>query len=118
MPRRRTVGRCNIFFSAGSDPRSDLPLALLTAFSARSALEAARCRWERMFHFYMYRCDEFLGHYHGRFQMTKAKSGATVRSNTPAAQHNEVLCKVLCHNLRCLVQSTMSWGRAEALKAS
>ncbi len=31
--------------------------------------------------------------------MIKAKFGARVRSKTPVAQVNEVLYKVLCHNL-------------------
>jgi hypothetical protein len=28
-----------------------------------------------------------------------------VRSRTERAQFNEVLCKVLCHNICCLIQS-------------
>jgi hypothetical protein len=39
--------------------------------------------------------------------MIKAKFGGFVRSKTPTAQVNEVLCKVLCHNLCCLVQAAM-----------
>jgi hypothetical protein len=34
--------------------------------------------------------------------MIKAKFGSAVRSKTPTAQMNEVLCKVICHNL-CVV---------------
>ena len=33
------------------------------------------------------------------------KSGDRLRSKTPTAQINEVLCKVLAHNLCCLIQS-------------
>jgi hypothetical protein len=37
--------------------------------------------------------------------MIKAKFGEVVRAKTPVAQVNEVLCKVLCHNLCCLIRS-------------
>lgn len=37
--------------------------------------------------------------------MVKAKFGARVRFKTTAAQLNEVLYKLLCHNLCCLVES-------------
>jgi transposase len=81
--------------------------------------------WAKMYHFYMYRREEFLGFYHKRsnvettFSMIKAKFGAFVRSKTPAAQMNEVLCKVLAHNLCCLVQSMYELGiEPEFWKAS
>jgi transposase len=67
--------------------------------------------WERAFHLYSYRRQEFLAHYHQRsnvetaFAMIKAKFGARIRSKSRVAQVNEILCKVLCHNLCCLVQS-------------
>lgn len=35
----------------------------------------------------------------------KAKFGSSVRSKTATAQRNEILCKVLAHNLCCLVQA-------------
>ena len=37
--------------------------------------------------------------------MIKSKFGDSLRSKTETAQINEALCKVLCHNLRCLIQS-------------
>ena len=37
--------------------------------------------------------------------MIKAKFGSFVRAKTPIAQVNEVLCKVLCHNICVLIQS-------------
>lgn len=61
--------------------------------------------WSKTFHLFMYRRDEFLTHYHKRsnvettFSMIKAKFGSRIRSKTRVAQVNEVLCKVLCHNL-------------------
>jgi transposase len=72
--------------------------------------------WARMFHFFSYNRDEFMQHYHKRsnvettFSMIKAKFGTRIRSKTPVAQVNELLCKVLCHNLCCLVQAIYELG--------
>lgn len=67
--------------------------------------------WSRIFHFYNFKREEFLTHYHKRsnvettFSMIKAKFGERLRCKTTAAQINEVLCKVLAHNLCVLIQS-------------
>jgi hypothetical protein len=37
--------------------------------------------------------------------MIKSKFNDAVRSKLERAQINEVLCKVLCHNICCLIQS-------------
>ena len=72
--------------------------------------------WKRMYHFYKFNELEFKAHYHKRsnvetvFSMIKAKFGERLRSKTHTAQINEVLCKVLCHNLCCLVQSMYELG--------
>lgn len=42
--------------------------------------------------------------------MIKAKFGGFVRSKQPTAQVNEVLCKVLAHNICCLIQSNAELG--------
>lgn len=67
--------------------------------------------WRRLYHLFHYKADEFAKHYHRRsnvetvFSMVKRKFGASVRSKTTVAQTNEVLAKILCHNLAVLVQS-------------
>jgi transposase len=72
--------------------------------------------WKRMYHFYQYNQAEFMRHYHKRsnvettFSMIKGKFGERLRSKTETAQKNEVLCKILCHNLCCLVQSMYELG--------
>ena len=42
--------------------------------------------------------------------MIKSKFGGAVRSKLPTAQVNEVLCKVLCHNLTCIVHAITEFG--------
>lgn len=65
--------------------------------------------WRRMYHLFQYHRDEFLEHYHKRsnsetvFHMVKAKFGDAVRSKKRTAQINEVLLKILCHNLCVLI---------------
>ena len=44
------------------------------------------------------------------FMMIKAKFGDSLRSQTERAQINEALCKVLCHNICCLIQSMYELG--------
>ena len=65
--------------------------------------------FEKMFHYFSFRRDEFLAHYHKRsnvestFAMLKAKFGDAVRSKTDVAMKNEVLAKMVCHNIVCVV---------------
>jgi transposase len=72
--------------------------------------------YEKMFHYYSLRRDEFLSHYHKRsnvettFSMVKAKFGDSLRSKTDTAMTNEALAKVLCHNLCCVIQSMYELG--------
>jgi len=72
--------------------------------------------WQRMWHFYNFNREQFLAHYHKRsnvettFSMIKAKFGGAVRAKTTTAQVNEVLCKVLCHNICVLIQSIYELG--------
>ena len=67
--------------------------------------------WKRMYHFYKFNEAEFKQHYHKRsnvetvFSMIKAKFGERLRGKSETSQINEALCKVLCHNLCCLIQS-------------
>lgn len=72
--------------------------------------------WNRMFHFYSYNQERFMQNYHKRsnvettFHMIKSKFGDSLRSKTKTAQINEALCKVLCHNICCLIQSMFELG--------
>ena len=82
-----------------------------------NANDKGKCAiWNKMYHYYQFKREEFMMHYHKRsnvestFSMIKAKFGGFVRSKLPVAQMNEVLCKILCHNLCCLIQSTYELG--------
>ena len=72
--------------------------------------------WKNMYHFFAYNTDRFMAHYHKRsnvettFSMIKAKFGDALRSKTERAQINEALCKVLCHNICCLIQTMYELG--------
>ena len=72
--------------------------------------------WESAYHFYQLHRAEFLGFYHKRsnvettFSMIKAKFGAAVRAKTAVSQINEVLVKILCHNIVVLIQSMFELG--------
>jgi transposase len=69
-----------------------------------------------MFHFFSLNREEFVAHYHKRsnveatFSAIKRKFGDAIRSKTPVAQVNEVLLKVLCHNIVCLVHAIHELG--------
>jgi transposase len=64
----------------------------------------------------MFNQEEFLQHYHKRskaetvFHMIKSKFGDSVRSKTQTAQINEVLLKVLCHNICVIIQEIFELG--------
>src|SRR5438067_9531997 len=66
--------------------------------------------------YYHFRREEFLKHYHQRsnaestWSMLKAKFRDCVRSKTDVAMKNEVLCKILCHNICCLIMSQCELG--------
>lgn len=74
--------------------------------------------FEKMFHYFSYKRDEYLSHYHKRsnvestFSMIKRKFGGEVRSKTDAAMVNEVYCKLIAHNLCVLAQEEQELGIA------
>jgi transposase len=65
--------------------------------------------WVRMFHMFAYQRDTFLNRYHQRsnvettFSMIKSKFGDSLRSKSDTGQINEVLCKVIAHNICVLI---------------
>jgi transposase len=72
--------------------------------------------FEKMFHYFQFRREDFMNHYHRRsniestFSAIKRKFGDSVRSKCDYAMTNEVLCKLLAHNLCCLIQEQCELG--------
>ena len=97
------------FFSPTVGP--PIPVPFMTTATARLG-----GTYGKMFHLYNLNRDDYLAHYHKRsnvestFSMIKAKFGDSVRSKMDVAMMNEALCKVLCHNLCCLILSTHELG--------
>jgi transposase len=72
--------------------------------------------WRRMFFYFAMNREDFLSHYHRRsnvesaFSMIKRKFGDSVRAKTDTAMKNEVLAKILCHNLCCCISAWYELG--------
>ena len=72
--------------------------------------------WSKAFHYFNFKREEFLKRYHQRsnvestFSMLKAKFGDSVRSKTDTAMKNEVLAKIVCHNIVVLISAMYELG--------
>ena len=72
--------------------------------------------WKKMYHYFMLNNEEFMQHYHKRsnaettVHMIKSKFGDSVRSKLWIAQVNEVLCKIICHNICVVIQEMHELG--------
>lgn len=86
------------------------------AFKANSKPTKKDSVWNKLYHFFSMHQDKYLENYHRRsnvestFSMVKAKFGGMLRSKTKTAQINEALCKVLAHNICCLIQAMFELG--------
>jgi transposase len=80
-------------------------------FKVNSVPGLAGSVWEKMYHFYAMNREDYMAKYHKRsnvesvFSMVKAKFGDSVMARGETAMKNEVLCKLLCHNICCLIMS-------------
>jgi transposase len=72
--------------------------------------------WTKMFHYFQLHSEEFLAHYHMRsnieatFSMIKRKFGDRLSSRTDTAMKNEVICKVICHNIVVVIHTMYELG--------
>ena len=72
--------------------------------------------WKKMYHYFMFQREEFLRHYNKRsnvettFHMIKSKFGTQIRSKTKTAEINELLCKILAHNICVIIQEMHELG--------
>ena len=66
-------------------------------------------RWRRLFAYFTLNEESWRTHYHRRsnvettFSMIKGKFGDSVRARSETGQVNEILLKVLCHNVVVLI---------------
>jgi len=96
-------------FKSNSAPEWEL--SGMRGHDKKAKWERKSALWRRMYYYYEYNQAWFMQQYHKRsnvesnFSMIKAKFGDGLRSRTKTAQVNEALCKVLCHNLCCVIQS-------------
>ncbi|MDO8647060.1 MAG: transposase [Candidatus Diapherotrites archaeon] len=72
--------------------------------------------WKKMFHYFQFNKEEFGQFYHKRsnietsFYSLKAKFNDCLKSRKPIAQKNELLLKVLCYNIVCLIHEVNELG--------
>ncbi|HMS40249.1 MAG TPA: transposase [Pyrinomonadaceae bacterium] len=91
-------------------------MAYIPFKSNSSASPKRETIWRNMYHYFMMHRTQYMNFYHKRsnvetcFSMIKAKFGEKLRSKTEKAQINELLCKVLCHNICCVIQSIYELG--------
>lgn len=72
--------------------------------------------WRKMYHYFLYKHEDFMEHYHKRsnaetvFHMIKTKFRDNLRSKDKTSQVNELLIKVLCHNICVVIQEINELG--------
>lgn len=72
--------------------------------------------WAKFYHYFHLHREAFLSRYHLRsnvestFSMIKRKFGDSVRSKLDVSMKNEVLCKLVCHNICCLISAIHELG--------
>ncbi len=99
------------------DAVADMGAIAYVPFKANSSQHSRGGRvWNKMFYYFQMCREEFMGHYHKRsnvettFFMVKAKFGDMLRSKTRTAQTNELLLKILCHNVVVLNSAVNELG--------
>jgi transposase len=72
--------------------------------------------WNKMYHYFMMNKEEFMKHYHQRsnvettFMMVKTKFGDKLKSKNWIAQKNELLCKLIAHNIVVVIHEMYELG--------
>lgn len=72
--------------------------------------------WKRMYNYFNKNKEKFFEHYHRRsnvetvFSMIKVKLGEFLKCKSYTAQRNELMVKLICHNICCLVSEIFERG--------
>jgi len=70
----------------------------------------------KAYHYFALNREEYLDHYHRRsmvestFSMVKRKFGDAVKAKSEVGMRNEVMAKLVCHNVCCLVSAIYELG--------
>ena len=70
----------------------------------------------KMFHLFQFEKEQYLAHFHKRsnvesvFSAIKRVFGESTLSRTETAMKNEVLSKIIAHNIRCLIHEQEELG--------
>jgi len=97
--------RENLEFAASKQARVVVPFKSNAVFGTESEV------WNKLLHFYSFHQEEFHERYKYRsnvetaFSAIKGKFGEGLRSHDNRGQINELLAKIICHNLSVLVKS-------------
>jgi transposase len=87
-------------------------------FDGNSTYSPGCTLWKKMHYRYHHRKEEFYAKYHQRsnieaaFSMLKADFEEWVRSKSIVAKRNEILCKILCHNIWVVIETSYELGIA------
>ena len=109
-----SINNFNTIREAGGFPY--IPYRKGTAQTCRSGNRGKF--WRRMYHYFQANQEEFSEHYHKRsnvettFFMIKSKLGDCLKSKNFTAQKNELLCKLLAHNIIVLISEIYELGIA------
>ena len=72
--------------------------------------------WNKMYHYFMMNREDVMEHYHKRsnvettFMMVKTKFGDKLKSKNWIAQKNELLCKLIAHNIVVVIHEMHELG--------
>ena len=95
----------------GAEPVIALKSNMVAHNTQMMTYKADDSAWRTLWHLYNLRRDEFCAKYHARsniestFSSMKRVFGDTLRSKGRVAQTNELLLKVIVHNIVCLIHS-------------
>jgi len=107
---KANLGRANV---AAVEAAGAVPFI---PFKSNSVVPHDDSAWTRMYHMFAYDREKFLSHYHKRsnvetvFSMVKSKFGDSVLSKSDVGQQNEVLAKIVAHNVCVLIGAIHELG--------
>lgn len=107
-----SIANCNVVNQLGGT--AYIPYKSGTVASVRSGNRGKL--WRKMFYYFKLNQEEFFQHYHKRsnvestFNMIKAKFGDCLKSKNRIAQENELLAKILCHNIVVIIHEIQELG--------